>query len=314
MSVIFTADDFGITPEQSRRILECSSMAPGGKGLLSSVSVLATSPRFEECAPLLDACSDELRISVHLNFVEGPCAANPEDLPLLVDEKGFFKLGYGGLLAASVGPRSAELERELTLEAKAQAARIVARFPRAARHLCLDGHQHTQLIPAVFRAMLATAADPAYSLEYLRIPVETAGPARAAGVAASVKPVNWVKHALLGTLWSRDRRMLEASGLGPYEDRSAVFSGVLFSGQMDKARVSAVLPGLAEEAQRRGMGLELLFHPGRVDAPEHCLNPSLPGFVEFSCGEGRDIEHEALRSAELAAAFGALRDEHGAVA
>lgn len=88
-------------------------MAPGGKGLLSSVSVLATSPRFEECAPLLDACSDELRISVHLNFVEGPCAANPEDLPLLVDEKGFFKLGYGGLLAASVGPRSAELEREL---------------------------------------------------------------------------------------------------------------------------------------------------------------------------------------------------------
>ena len=103
MDFIFHADDFGITPEQSRRILECCDDYPGGAGLLNSLSILAGSPRFEECADLLDGRPDGLRVGVHLNFVEGPCCADPVDVPLLVDEKGMFKLGYGGLLAGSWG-------------------------------------------------------------------------------------------------------------------------------------------------------------------------------------------------------------------
>ena len=78
---------------------------------------------------------------MHLNFVEGPCCADPVDVPLLVDEKGMFKLGYGGLLAGSWGARSAELRRQLTVEAAAQIARVVGRFPELAGHLRVDGHQ-----------------------------------------------------------------------------------------------------------------------------------------------------------------------------
>ena len=72
---------------------------------------------------------------------------------------------------------------------------------------------------------------------------------------------------------------------------------------MDGRRVCAVLPSLLERARQTDTNLELLFHPGRVSRAEDCLNPELPGFVAFSCGEGRDVEHDALRSAALAAAL-----------
>lgn len=211
MDFIFHADDFGITPEQSRRILECCDGCPGGRGLLNSLSVLAGSPRFEECASLLDGRPEGLRVGVHLNFVEGPCCADPAEVPLLVDEKGMFKLSYGGLLAGSWGAHSAELRRQLTVEAGAQIARVVGRFPELAGHLRVDGHQHTQLIPAVFDATLEAVRRSGCTLEYLRIPAEPTRAYLRSGVAGTVRPVNWVKHALLNALWRRDRRALAAS-------------------------------------------------------------------------------------------------------
>lgn len=301
MVVIFHADDFGITLDQSKRILECCSGMPGGRGALNSLSILANSPQFEECAALLDGRPESLRVGVHLNFVEGPCVADPSEVPMLVDERGMFKLGYGGLLAASA-LHGAELARQVEIEAAAQVERVVGRFPELAGRLRLDGHQHTHLIPAVFRGVLAVASRPEYTLEYLRIPAEPARPFSDAGVASTIEPVNLVKRALLNYLWRRDRRAFEAAGLGSLEEKSAVFCGLSFSGHMDEARVAAVFPYLRDVADERGMALELLFHPGRVDAPEHCLNPALPGFVEFSCGEGRDVEHDALRSDALAEA------------
>lgn len=300
MAVIFHADDFGITLDQSKRILECCGGVPGGRGALNSLSVLANSSRFDECAELLDGRPAGLRVGVHLNFVEGPCVADPAQVPMLVDERGMFRLGYGGLLAASA-LHGAELARQVEIEAAAQVERMVGRFPELAGALRLDGHQHTHLIPAVFRGVLAVAARPEYTLEYLRIPAEPAAPFSAAGVARTIEPVNRVKRGLLNYLWGRDRRAFEAAGLGAYAEKSAVFCGLSFSGHMDEKRVAAVYPRLREVAEERGTALELLFHPGRVDAPEHCLNPALPGFVAFSCGEGRDVEHDALRSEALLA-------------
>ncbi len=298
MPVILHADDFGITLGQSRRILECCSAMPGGRGALNSLSILANSPNFDECARLLDGRPESLRVGVHLNFVEGRCVADPADVPMLVDGRGVFRQGYGGLMAASA-LHGAELARQVEIEAAAQVARVTERFPELAGALRLDGHQHTHLIPAVFRGVLAVAARPEYDLEYLRIPAEPARPFSQAGVAGTIEPINRVKRGLLNYLWKRDRRVFEAAGLGSYAEKSAVFCGLSFSGHMDEKRVAAVFPRLKEVADARGMDLELLFHPGRVDAPEHCLNPGLPGFVEFSCGEGRDVEHDALRSAAL---------------
>lgn len=301
MDVIFHADDFGITPEQSERILATCGLWDG-TGVLNSLSAFANSPRFEDCALLLDGRPEGLRVGTHLNFVEGHCCADPRCLPLLTDENGMFRLGYGGLLKASASKAvAAELRREVALETRAQVSRMLERFPELAAGVRLDGHQHTQLIPAVFRGVLDAASEEGWMLEYLRVPAEPTAPFLEPAVLKTVRPVNWVKHALLNSLWAHDERALAASGLPPYRELSAVFCGVAFSGHMDAARVREVYPGLRKAAEDRGMALELLFHPGRVTKAADCLNPALPGFVEFSCGEGRDVEWEALRSPELAA-------------
>lgn len=299
MDVIFHADDFGITPEQSERILSC---CPGGAagGVLNSLSILANSPHFEQCASLLSGRSEGLRVGVHLNIVEGRCCADPARLPLLVDGEGVFKQGYGGLMKLSFGTAHDELLEQIALEATAQIERVLGRFPELAGHLRLDGHQHTQLIPAAFRAIIQVLKDhDDWQLEYLRIPAEPTGAFTGSGVASGIAPVNWVKHLLLKWLWATDEPALDVSGLGHYKDVSALFCGVLFSGRMDERRVEAVWPGLLERAQKDGTALELLFHPGRVARAEDCLNPALKGFVSFSCGEGRDVERDALCSATL---------------
>ena len=91
VALIIHADDFGITVEQSKAILELSD-ACGGHGALSSMSMFANSPAFNECAELVRPFVDagKIKLGLHLNIVEGHPVSNPDDVPLLVNERGTF--------------------------------------------------------------------------------------------------------------------------------------------------------------------------------------------------------------------------------
>ena len=109
--VIFHADDFGMTVRQSAEMLSLAGVL-GGDGALSSVSIMVGSPAARESARLIAGAEGRLRVSLHLNLVEGPCTADPAEIPLLVDDTGRFRLGFAGLLARSTGPVASELERQ----------------------------------------------------------------------------------------------------------------------------------------------------------------------------------------------------------
>ena len=68
----FHADDYGVTPEQSERILDCYK-----QGVLNSISVLPNSPALVECRKLLDEADPkhQIRRVLHINLVEGRPAA-----------------------------------------------------------------------------------------------------------------------------------------------------------------------------------------------------------------------------------------------
>lgn len=290
--VIVHADDFGINPRQSECILSCAR-----EGLLNSTSVMVGSPHFSECAKLLDARPQGMRIGLHENLVEGPCCARPEDVPLLVDGRGYFNRSFVDLFRMSLGAGHDELRRQAGIEIAAQLERFVGRFPEQGEHLRIDGHQHFQLIPAVFEATLDAVRDGGYRLEYLRIPAEPTRPFLRPNVFFTIKPINWAKHLVLNWCWQRDRPLMER--LGRYEDLSALFCGVLFSGHMDQGRVRKVFPAYAREAGRRGMSVEFLFHPGGERDAAQCLNPDMQGFVAFYQSPGRDVEREALMGLAL---------------
>ena len=74
----FHADDYGVTIEQSQRILDCWQ-----KGALNSVSVLPNTLVLKEVLQLLDQADPEetqIRRVLHLNFVEGNPLAGAENV------------------------------------------------------------------------------------------------------------------------------------------------------------------------------------------------------------------------------------------
>ena len=288
MDTLFHADDFGIDEEQSRRILACGD-ATDGIGVLNSLSILANSPQFDECASLLDPYIDRIYVGVHLNVVEGRCCADPDLIPLLVDDRGFFQRGFASMLLKSFGPDRALLRRQLQREIIAQIDRVIGRFPSLAQSLRIDSHQHFHLIPVVFEAVMGAIEETGYGLEYLRIPAEPLTPFLDRRIFFTLRPVNWIKHGILNVLWCFDRP-LYPSGC----QRPAVFCGILLSGYMDIERLAVLKPAFEHYAQRRHAPLEFLFHPGAVTTATECLDPQLSGFVDFYLSEGRSIEAAAL--------------------
>ena len=289
--IIVHADDFGMSPDQSRRILARSS-ACGGRGALNSVSVLVTSPRLAECVDILRPFEDKMLIGLHVNLVEGPCAANWEDVPLLAGSDGMFKRGFGGVLLGSLlHPRA--MRDQVACEVAAQIELFCAAFPAQRDHLRVDSHQHFHMIPAVFDGVVAALDRTGCALEYLRIPAEPTRPFSKSHKLGAVKPINWVKHIVLNTLWKANRR--KVPGL---EERTGVFCGINFSGTMNADNVRGVLDEFKRLALEQVRPLELLFHPGGIDDPAECLNPSLPGFVAFYQSTGRSDEAEALTALE----------------
>lgn len=294
MTVTFHADDFGITLDQSRRILALSSRC-GGEGALGGVSVLVNGPQAEACADLLKPHAGRLRVCLHVNLVEGRCCADPAEIPLLVNDTGMFSLGYGAMLAGSAGPRAAELRRQMACEIEAQIDRFLGFFPDARERFCVDSHQHTHLVPVAFGALGDALASRGCRLAYLRVPAEPLAPFLTSPASlARIPPVNWVKHALLNALWRFDRRSFPELA-AQAEAIADVFCGINYSGCMTPSNVRGVLPAFEAYARRRGKGLELLFHPGGIDRAEDSLNPGLEGFVAFETSPLRAEEARSLR-------------------
>ncbi|MDE7478928.1 MAG: ChbG/HpnK family deacetylase, partial [Lachnospiraceae bacterium] len=86
-NIWFHADDFGVTTEQSERILSCYQY-----GALNSISVLPNTPALGASLEILNRTDPEgtrIRRVLHLNFVEGKPLAGVKQVPLLADKEGY---------------------------------------------------------------------------------------------------------------------------------------------------------------------------------------------------------------------------------
>lgn len=285
MGVVLHADDYGITVAQARAILALvdRSGRDGAKGLRSA-SAFANSPAFREAAELARSCveSGALRLGVHLNLVEGPCCADPADIPLLVDERGMFCHDFVGLWRLSWGSGRDALRRQAAAEFAAQIERFLAAFPEERRRLRADSHQHVHAIPALFDAVLDAVSGCGCALSQLRMPTEAVGPHVRHGGVGRVASANGAKDALLWWLSRANKAKVPAGCAMP------AFCGVVLSGHMDRLD-DATLDALAKRAARTGRDLEVLFHPVSVPV-EECLDPLNTAFARACASPGRDAE------------------------
>ena len=283
----FHADDYGLFPEQSRRILRCRE-----QGVLNAVSIFPNSPDLQRCLEQLDPVARELRLTIHLNLMEGKSLCPPEELPLLVDGEGVFTVSFASLLLAPLTGKYGQYRQQLKRELSAQIHALLPYLQAQGAPLRLDGHAHWHVVPVVFDALMDVIREEKLPVEYIRMPAEPVGLFfRHLPALFPFHPINIVKSLLLHLLSGRNLRRHGAKLRGM---ERKLFLGVLFSGHFDYDKIRLLLPDLKAEAARRGWGLELLLHPGAVYEEEDIRALTNRDDLAFLTSPDRRVEAEAL--------------------
>ena len=314
----FHADDYGLFPEQSKRILRCIT-----EGACNGISIMPNSPYLSECMEMLarsgvstgaaDSGQSDLipgqqvseqpapgqseerrvRVTVHLNLVEGQALSAPDHVSLLTDGEGIFRIGFGKLFLRSYLPGRAKLRAQICEEFRAQIRRCLPYMP--ADDVRLDSHTHTHMAPVVFDAMMDAAAAENLQIANIRIPAEIPSVYRKHSKELTDQAfINRIKVFILNFCARRNLSKYKDTAFAPCLRNPAVFAGVMCSGRMNPANISAIHADLEKEAASRGTELELLFHPGAVYEPEDIAQITLEGDREFLTDRRRDEEAESL--------------------
>lgn len=256
VSIEYHADDFGLFPAQSRRILDCHE-----KGSLNGVSVMPNSPYLAQCMQMLRPFQENIAITVHLNLIEGRCLSAPEDVPLLAKEDGVFRVSFGNLLLHSFLPGRNVYQEQLKKELRAQIY-AVKQYLLPGQSLRLDGHAHYHMVPVVFDALMDVIREEKLEVSYIRIPREYPSLYfRNWRKLKDFAPINLVKTGILNLLAGTHLRKYREALAGLEQ---TLFLGVFLSGRMHRENVEAVLPDALALAEKLHWGIELLAHPGGV--------------------------------------------------
>ena len=280
--VYFCADDYGISDNISLHIQECVE-----KGVLDKVSVF---PNFNTIDLSKISKNGNIRVSLHLNLVEGKCMADAKEIDLIADANGNFKYTFGGLFKLNLLNRK-KFETQVYNEIKAQVKFWKSILPE---HIsfCVDSHQHTHMIPAVFRALTKVLNDEKIVLSYLRIPAEPITPyLKTPSLYLTYNPVNIIKQWLLKFLWLINKKYAKK-----YNIPTSFFLGILFSGKMDENRVSKILPKYKKLAEKHKKDIEVLFHPGYPEENEFEFENNNIVFKKFYLSENRKTEFDSVNN------------------
>lgn len=288
------ADDYGLTWNTSKEIL-----AGVNAGKLDSISVVPNMSAYERC---VDLWKKELKkeynpkVSVHLNFMEGHCLAAKEEVDLLVDERGYFKLSWIDLVKYNYHPAKYKVVKEqLKKEIRCQLCRVIEDYGLLdGKKLRVDSHQHTHMIPMVMKALLEVIEEEKYPTEYIRLSKEMILPYfKQVKFYPTYSAINLVKVAILNFFSMEDAGLLKQKQIPPM-----ILSGVFLSGCMDHKRVKAVLPELKQKTGKKNLMLEVLFHPGTALIEEVGEEFVSQDAKKFYFSAGRKAEYEAMMSLE----------------
>ncbi|MGN1026061.1 MAG: ChbG/HpnK family deacetylase [Faecousia sp.] len=278
----YHADDYGLFPEQSKRILCCYE-----KGKLNGVSVMPNSDDLAVCMELLRPYQKEITVTAHLNLIEGRSLCDPREIPLLTDPDGIFRVSFGGLLLHSFLPDRDAYRDQIKKEVRAQLS-AVASFLEADAPLRIDGHAHYHMLPVVFDALMDVIREDHLQVSYIRIPREYPSLyVHRWKQLQDFSPINLVKVLILNILAKRNLRKY-GDYLNTLEQR--LFMGVFLSGRMYRENVARILPQANRLARKRNWKMEILAHPGGVFEAEDIAKLTNANDVSFLTSEARHKE------------------------
>lgn len=285
------ADDYALSESSDNDII---TLCKNGK--LNSISIIPNLDIFDKSVKkFLDSKTvfeQDIKISIHLNVMEGKSISPIEDLPNLVNKEGYFTVSWGKLFLWNYLPfiRS-KIIKQLTKEITAQInacidAKIVT--PQAIR---IDSHQHPHMIPLFFKALTDSIKENNYKIEYIR---NTCDPIRfylsKQNGLKSISISNVIKCLILNFYSHKVSRYIKRNKL-----KNSYLFGVFFSGKMDD-RIIPFIPVFEKKSENTNHICELLFHPGHMLEAELTQEFTKTGFIEFHLSSNRKIEYSTCNS------------------
>ena len=279
--IYFCADDYGLCDESSKHIKDCIDA-----GALNKVSVF---PNFDSVdLQTLRNSNQNIRISLHLNLVEGKCLSSPEEISLIADRNGNLIHTFEGLFKLNIFKKK-QFEEQAYKEVRAQIRHWKKSLPDDIP-FCIDTHQHTSMIPGVFKAILRALTDEKISPQHMRIPIEPLSPfITTPSLYFTYSAINVIKQWLLNLLW-----LLNKKEAIEHNIKSSYFLGILFSGKMDEKRVRKILPKYINLAKKDDSDIEVLFHPGYLTKASNDFKRKNVVFDHFYLSNNRKTEFDSL--------------------
>ena len=280
--IYFCADDYGISKESNSRIEKCIQ-----NGVLNKVSVLPNG-ELEDFKQRLSKY--DVKLSLHINLIEGKPLSPTQDINLLVDDKGNFKYSFIGLLLLSLSPKRKQLKNQLYKEIKEQI--VFWKKNMGENPLWIDSHQHTHMIPLVFKTLMQVIKDEGVDVRYLRIPNEPVAPyLLTPSVYTDCGVVGLIKQWILKFFTLINKKHFKKSNIN-----TACFMGVMFSGEVTCKKIKKVLPRYLKIAEKQGRDIEIALHPGYLETGETLMAGCRMGFKKFYLSPGRKIEYDTLNN------------------
>ena len=274
--IYFCADDYGISKQSNTRIENCIK-----NGVLNKVSVLPNG----ELGDFKENLSGAHKISLHLNLVEGYPLSNPKDVDLLVTKDGNFRHSFIGLFFLSYSGKRRRLEEQLYKEIKKQL--VFWKEQIGETPVCVDSHQHTHMIPLVFKTLLRVIKDERIDVEYLRIPAEPVVPYLLAPSTCKIKGM--IKQWLLNFLYLVNRKKLRESNIN-----HSYFMGVMLSGRVTEDGIKKLLGHYQKIAEKHNKDIEIALHPGYIEQGEQMIDGCRADFQKFYFSPWRKKEYDTL--------------------
>lgn len=285
------ADDYGMTKKQSIDIINCYY-----NGCLNGVSIMPNSQKLNECMRLIESEKEKIIITVHLNLIEGYCCTkNREEVSLLTNSDGIFKLSFFNLLVHSFIPGRKKYKEQIYVELSSQIEAVKEYVDFSS--IRLDSHVHYHMIPVVFDSILDIVKMKNLNVEYIRVPNEPISIyIRNLFSIKNIKFINIVKVLILKFLAVRNEKRYRR--VFKKKIPTKVFMGVMLSGHMFLDDVKKILPSFIKLAQKKQSGLEVLFHPGGIYEEEEIRNITNLDDCKFLKSNNRNLEAATLINIE----------------
>ena len=234
---ILNADDFGMTKEYNRAVLEGFN-----NGILTSASLCANGSAFSAAVnDILPECAG-LGLGVHLNIIEGKSLTGCN---LLTDKHGDFNKGYFFYI---LNTNNKNVLPQIEKELRAQ----IEKVKKYTNIDHIDSHVHTHAIPPIFELVCKLAEE--YNIPCIRTQHEhfytVSSFKKHIGLSY---PLNLIKIVLLNLFTAKNKTVLKKFNL----KTNNYIIGVGYTGMMDSDTVRAGLEALPET----DCIAEALIHP-----------------------------------------------------